>query len=135
MILDSEALKNEIKYKTSRSSGSGGQNVNKIETKVSLLWDFAHSNLLNDVQKNILVTKLHNRLQADGLLQIDSSDTRSQLSNKEIAFQKLLNLINQALQPTKKRVPTKIPRAKVLARLDRKSKQAEKKSNRRWRLD
>ncbi|MGN0002015.1 MAG: alternative ribosome rescue aminoacyl-tRNA hydrolase ArfB [Sphingobacterium composti] len=135
MIVNPEELKREIKYKTSRSSGAGGQNVNKVETKVSLLWDFENSTLINENQKSIIRIKLSNRVQAEGLIQIDSSESRSQLANKEIALEKLVQLIEQSLKTDKKRIPTKIPRSKILARLDRKTKHAEKKSNRRWRLD
>ncbi len=98
-----------------------------------LLWDFQQSPLLEEEQKRILKEKLATRLQSEGLLQVESSESRSQLQNKEIAFQKLIVLVSEALRPSKKRIPTKVPRAVVLQRLDRKRKQSEKKSNRRWR--
>lgn len=135
MQIELEELSREVKFKTSRSSGAGGQNVNKVETKVSLLWAVAHSVLLNDEQKQKLTAKLANRTNADGLIQIDVSETRSQLQNKEIALKKLSELIHEGLKPTKKRLPTKIPRTVVLDRLDRKKRQAKKKADRRWRMD
>lgn len=135
MFINREDLRREVRFKTSRSGGAGGQNVNKVETKVTLLWDFYSANSINIYQKECIARKLANRIQADGLLYLDSSESRSQLENKEIALDRLVNLLNTALMPTKKRIATRIPRSKVLARLEGKAKHANKKSNRRWRMD
>lgn len=135
MDISLDDLKKEVTFKTSRSSGAGGQNVNKVETRVSLMWDVESSALFSPFQKEIIQDRLSSRRNAEGLVQLDVSETRSQLSNKELALDKLLALLTQALKPVKKRVPTKIPRSKVLARLDRKKRQSTKKSDRRWRLD
>ena len=86
-------------------------------------------------QKNCLALKLANRIQADGILFLEVSDSRSQSTNKEIAIEKLVFMVNVALTPIKKRIATKIPRSKILARLDRKAKHSDKKSGRRWRMD
>ncbi len=135
MTIDLEDLQKEVTFKTSRSSGAGGQNVNKVETKVTLLWNVWDSQLFSPEQKARLENKLSNRIQSDGFLQLSSSESRSQLANKENALAKLVDLITNVLLPTKKRISTKIPRAKVLERLDRKKKQSAKKSDRRWRME
>ncbi len=134
-MIDRNILLKELMFKTSRSSGAGGQHVNKVESKVTLLWDIQASALLSGEEKNLLVQKLANRIQTNGYLQMESSETRSQLKNKEIVLQRLVDLIEQALIPAKKRIPTKIPRAKILERMDRKKQQSAKKADRRWRME
>lgn len=135
MSVNVEELTKELRFKTSRSGGAGGQNVNKVETKVTLIWDYKSSTVVTQEEKKIISTRLANRIQSDGLLLLDSSESRSQATNKEIVVERLAKLLTAVLTPTKKRIATKIPRSKILARLDRKAKQSDKKSNRRWRFE
>ncbi|MCL7988999.1 aminoacyl-tRNA hydrolase [Sphingobacterium sp. lm-10] len=129
--MDKEWLSNEIWFKTARSGGAGGQHVNKVESKVMLFWDVKNSRYFEDHQKNTLLSRLGNRISNDGVLLLESSQSRSQLENKEDVTQRFFVLLEEALKPVKKRIPTRIPKSKVLKRLDRKKKQSEKKKQRK----
>lgn len=135
MAKDREQLQKEVIFKTSRSSGAGGQHVNKVETKVTLLWNVRDTQLFLPEQKTLIESRLANRIQADGYLQLSSSESRSQITNKEKALQKLVDLIEMTLQPVKKRIPTKVSRTKILKRMDRKKRASAKKADRRWRME
>jgi ribosome-associated protein len=131
--MDLEDLIKEVNYRTSRSGGSGGQHVNKVSTKVELLFDVNNSNLLTERKKTIVLEKLSNRISKEGILSLTCDETRSQLTNKEIAYERFSNLIKTALIPVKKRRKTKPSRSSVRKRLDNKKKHSEKKSNRKFK--
>lgn len=125
-----EILKS-VTFKTSRSGGKGGQNVNKVSSKVELIYDLEAAEYLNDEEKEILKLKFANRLDKEGLLHIVSQEERSQLLNKEKTVAKLIDLIKRSLQVQKKRKPIKIPYAVVKNRLKNKEVTAIKKQNRK----
>lgn len=133
MRVNKELLIQELSFKTSRSGGKGGQNVNKVSSKVMLNWDLESSQGVDPDQKSLIREKLANRISKEGIFQLDSSIDRSQLKNKELVIERFLNLIEEALKVDPKRIPTKIPKSIVLERLDRKKRQASKKSDRRWK--
>lgn len=129
-MINKESILSELSYKTARSSGPGGQNVNKVESKVILLWDIAASSFLSDSQKSLLLERLKNRINKEGIFQLESSVDRSQLRNKELVLERFFNLLDSGLTVAKPRKATKVPKSKILERLDRKKKQAQKKSYR-----
>lgn len=129
-----ELLNKEVNYKTSRSGGAGGQNVNKVSTKVDLFFDLNNSKVFSEKQKQIILVKLANRINNDGVLHLQCDETRSQLKNKELVFKRLVDLISKALVPIKKRKATKPSKAAVKKRLDTKKKQSEKKQNRNFKI-
>jgi len=121
----------EISFSASRSSGAGGQNVNKVNTRVLLRFNVIKSTILNDYQKTLICNKLKNRMNKDDELIVACEETRSQLRNKEIALNILLQLVNNALKPTKKRKPTKPSFSSKLKRLQNKKLRGNKKINRK----
>ncbi|EFK57184.1 alternative ribosome rescue aminoacyl-tRNA hydrolase ArfB [Sphingobacterium spiritivorum] len=135
MIANKEILLTELVFKFSRSGGAGGQHVNKVSSKVLLQWDVAGSTVFSEDQKAILFHALSNRINKDGVLQLESDNDRSQLKNKEIAIQRFLTIVDTALIPVKARKKTRIPYSKVVDRLDRKKRQSELKKSRSKKFD
>ncbi|MFD0940676.1 alternative ribosome rescue aminoacyl-tRNA hydrolase ArfB [Pedobacter boryungensis] len=131
MIPPKEDIIKEVTFKTSRSGGKGGQNVNKVSSKVELIFTIANASFLSDDEKSLLEEKLSNRLDSEGNLHIVSQEDRSQLLNKQRTVLKLMNLLTKSLQVQKKRKPTKIPKGVIEKRLMTKSITSSKKENRK----
>lgn len=131
MNISSINFEPEFVFKTSRSGGKGGQNVNKVSSKVELDFHIMNSQLLSDEQKNKIIIKLANRINKEGYFQIISQTERSQLANKEKTIKKFYELIAKAFKPVKKRLKTKPSKASKEKRIKSKKIVSEKKSLRK----
>lgn len=125
--MDENALLSEVYYEISHSSGAGGQNVNKVATKVALCFNVNQSKVLTDAEKLLVTEKACNKINQTGILRVVSQTERSQYQNKLKATEKILNLIKKALTPVVKRVPTTNSEASINKRLHQKKIHSEKK--------
>ena len=121
----------ELTFRFSKSSGPGGQHVNKAETRVTLLFDIANSPSLTDEQKALLLEKLQNRVDKSGILQLHVQTFRSQSRNRDTAVARLQKLLKKALTPPKKRKRTKPSKAAKEKRLAEKKRHSQLKEERR----
>lgn len=128
--MNKEKLLSELQFKAVRSSGAGGQNVNKVSSKVVLQFDLKTSSALSEEEKELLLTKLDNKLTKEQVLILNCDEDRSQLRNKEIVTKRFLLIIEGALKVAKSRKPTKIPRSVIEKRLKEKRSQSDIKQSR-----
>ena len=129
--MNKEKLLTEITFKAVRSSGAGGQNVNKVSSKVVLTFDLNNSLALDYEEKVLILDKLSNRLTSENILILNCDEDRSQLKNKTIVTKRFLEILKTALHVPKERKETKIPRSVVEKRIQDKKVNSETKENRR----
>ena len=129
--MEKEKIISELNFKAVRSSGAGGQNVNKVSSKVVLTFDLKNSKAVTEEQKLLLKTKLSSRLTSDLVLILNCDEDRSQLKNKEIVTKRFLSVIKNGLLVPKERKATKIPKSVIRKRIKDKKNVSEVKKNRR----
>ncbi len=128
--MNTQKLLKELYFKTSRSSGKGGQNVNKVATKVALHFDVLASEVLTEEAKELILERLKNRISNEGILRLVNQETRSQLKNKERSIKQFEQLIHKATQKPTLRKVTKTPKSVKRKRARNKQYQSDKKANR-----
>ena len=131
MLPTREEILKSVTFKTSRSGGKGGQNVNKVSSKVELIFALDANDYLSEEEKILLKARLENRLDSEGLLHVVSQEDRSQLLNKEKTIAKLIELLKNSLHVQKKRKPTKIPKGVIEKRLKNKAYTSDRKKSRK----
>ncbi|MFV0445903.1 MAG: alternative ribosome rescue aminoacyl-tRNA hydrolase ArfB [Planctomycetaceae bacterium] len=123
----------ELRFQMSRSSGPGGQNVNKVNTRVQVWWDVEHSTILQDDVRQRFLKQNANRITKEGRLLLESQEFRTQLANRKACLDELGRLVRLALVRPKKRRPTKPTRGSQERRLKAKKEKSQRKSERRFR--
>lgn len=129
--MDKEIILSELNFKAVRSSGAGGQNVNKVSSKVVLNFDVQNSSGLSEEEKILVLSKLSTRLTKENILILNCDEDRSQFKNKAIIIKRFFDLITQSLHIEKVRKATKIPKSVIRKRLKDKKTNSEVKKNRR----
>lgn len=126
-----EIIERELTFKAVRSSGAGGQNVNKVSSKVVLSWDCLNSQGVTEEERTLLLERLKNRFNKEGVLILDADNTRSQVKNKEIVIDRFFQLLAIGLRIEKERRETKTPRRVLQKRKDNKQQNSLKKALRK----
>lgn len=129
--MEIQKIISELQYKAVRSSGAGGQNVNKVSSKVVLTFDVEHSQGVTEKEKELLKVNLSSRLTTDFVLILNCDEDRSQLRNKEIVTKRFLEVVKKGLEVRKIRLATKIPKSAIRKRIKNKKNVSQVKQNRR----
>jgi ribosome-associated protein len=131
---DIEALINECHFEATRSSGSGGQNVNKVSTKMILLFNVMNSNVLDQEQKKIFLSKLQTRISKNSIFRMSSGRARTQLANRKLVIEKFFILVEKVFETEEERIATKPTKGSKLRRIESKKALSGKKAERgqRW---
>lgn len=129
--MDLQTIISELSFKAVRSSGAGGQNVNKVSSKVVLKFDVNHSAGLSEEEKEVVIRNLSPRLTSENILILNSDEDRSQLRNKEIGVKRFIAIISRAIVVPKIRKATKVPKSVIKKRLRDKKNLSDIKQSRR----